>query len=207
VNITIIMGSDDSNPPLGMTDTEKIEYETCVKMAIHYETLRMGLLTFFAVFNGALFGFLGWIYSSNNRFDNGYVVVAIGLFAFAICMVILNGEIREMCYWTNHISRAREIEENVNERNKNDKKKNMDNFTGGLRELVYANKWKKYGVPDDYIKKGYCKPKRYEVIWYHPIIVIFGGSRRITMPLFYLAVAIGWLLFVAYGVALVLELI
>ena len=182
-----------------LTTSEKLEYETCTSLIRHYETLRMGIMRFFALFNGALLGFLTLVYERIGG-GNGIAIALIGLFACIVCLVILNGEIREMSYWTVYIMRARKIEEEINSRNTYTDNESgrgfMDTYRATYREIVKAK---------DFLERpenGYGKPQNASVIWDGLLFRIAGGSRRSAMPIFYAVTAGGWLLFSLYGVCL-----
>ncbi|MBI5001510.1 MAG: hypothetical protein HZB92_08330 [Euryarchaeota archaeon] len=199
------------NQPVGMTPSEVIEYETCTALIQHYEKIRMELLHFFATFNGILIGFLAYIYSTGkllfeSSLSSGILIMGIGLFAFIVCLTILNGEIREMTYWTVLISRARIIEQEVNKRNKitNDEPSigYMDTYRRTYREIIIAGKLLKGGKED-----GYATPEMSNNIWKHGISRTLGGSRTTAMRWFYSIMAIGWVIVAVYGVILTGELI
>lgn len=154
---------DDLKEQVDLTTSEKLEYETCTSLIRHHENIRMGLLQFFAAFNGALLGFVALAYKQIGGLGNGIVIALIGLFACLVCLVVLNGEIREMSYWTVYIMRARKIEEEINTRNKytdNARGKGfMDTYRGTYREIVKAKEFLK--KPEN----GYGKPQNASVIW------------------------------------------
>ena len=189
-----------------LQESEKLEYETCVNLMIHHENNRMGLLQFFAVFNAALFGFLATLYQFNIDLMNGFMLLILGLFAFTISLVMLNGEIREMAYWTHYVVRARKIEELEDLRlastDKNPKIGHMDTFRGGYREIIKSEEWK-HEVPEHERKLGYGKPKNYMEIWRGPFYTFFGTSRRVIMSAFFLIIACAWLIVSIIGALII----
>ncbi len=67
-----MMQGNDVGRETKLTPNEKLEYETCTSLIKHYETIRMGMLQFFAAFNGILFGFLTWLFSSTTSVKSVY---------------------------------------------------------------------------------------------------------------------------------------
>ena len=200
---------DDAKEQGNLTTNERLEYETCTSLITHHQTIRMGLLQFFAVFNGGLFAFFIVVLTSETVVfgnENELVMLILGLFAFLVCLVLLNGEVREIAYWTSYIIRARRIEEKFNSRNGyTDDSEGigfMDTYRGNYREIVRAKNFL-----SGKLEKGYSKPRYANIIWGSLLFRMFGGSRRTVMPIFYLIVAGGWLVFVSYWIHSIDELL